>query len=428
MEEEEKEYDENEHYEHKKEPHHKEHEHKVHHEEHHEHPVHHILDDHKIKIKNKIIGRVHSLKRQRNIYFATTIILLILFIGVLILRPANPSEVKVNETNDNELTGAVTKTNDNELTGFVITILNDQRCQECIQAATMAQQSLAEVFPIAEFRALDYSEEETKTIMQESGITLLPAVLFTSDVEQQENYARVQQYLVDAGDYLNLRIQGSNFDPTAEICDNSLDDTGNGLIDCEDSTCANTLTCRELKENHLAVFIMSDCPYGREAIKALAPVIESMPNLEYEINYIVSDKGDGTFASLHGQYEVDEDIRQLCAKELDEEKYFSYILCRSENGVSGVDWQACADEAGLDKEALEECTTGDLGKELLSENAKIANEFGIGASPTWLTNNRYKFSGITSDVVQSSVCNYNPDLEGCDAVLNSNSDVPAGQC
>jgi len=384
------------------------------HENHVSKPEHHI--DKSKMLSNRIKKKLLKAKRDKTIFLSTTIIFLLLFVATLIFKPYCAIETE---------TETETETEQEVTMGLQAVLLNDIRCKQC--DVTGLKTSLQQLFPDISFREIDYASDEAKELMSNTGITTLPALLFTEDIQTEANYAQLANYITPVGEYLTLAI-GSSFDPNSEICDNDEDDTGNGLIDCADSTCANTLECRELKENHLAVFIMSDCPYGKEAVKALVPVIEAMPSLEYEINYIVTDNGDGTFISLHGEYEVEENIRQLCAKEQGNEEFLAYTLCRSENGVRDVDWNACADEVGLDKTALEVCFTGDLGKELLSENAVIANDLGIGASPTWLANNRYQFSGITSDVVQGNVCIYNPDLEGCDEALSGDAAVPAGQC
>ncbi len=44
---------------------------------------------------------------------------------------------------------------------------------------------------------------------------------------------------------------------------------------------------------------------------------------------------------------------------------------------------------------------------------------GIGASPTWLANNKYKFSGIDAQTIKTNLCAHNPKLAGCDATLSA---------
>ena len=420
-------------------------------------PVHHdnAVKAHKShEIRHRITKRLRRAKNERIVFISLIVILVVLCV-VAWASKANYSSIDSNINSLNKLyanTGSteakaainqaiaslesakvslgeeITNTGTTTIIptgGLQAIILNDVRCKQC--DVTGVKASLQQVFPTITFTELDYADAGIKEMMQDTRVRVLPAILFTKDIKNETNYAQIANYITETGTYLELKI-GSSFDPTAEICDNNIDDTGNDLTDCEDPTCAETLACRELKENRLAVFIMSDCPYGKEAIKALAPVVEAMPDLDYEVNYIVTDNGDGTFRSLHGDYEVEENIRQLCAKEQGDVEFLAYALCRSENGVRDVDWNACADEVGLDKDALEACTTGEKGIELLTANAKIANALGIGASPTWLTNNRYKFSGITAEVVQSNVCTYNPDLEGCENIVTSTASVPAGQC
>ena len=227
--------------------------HKEHKPEH--HVKHHVDKSHEIRkrIKKKLL----KVKRDKTIFLSTTILFLLLFVATIIFKPyCVTGEVSLNES---EVT----------ITGLQAIILNDARCIQC--DVTGLKTSLQQLFPDMTFKELDYADAEAKEIMAETGITLLPALLFNDDIKAEANYAQLANYITEKGDYLDLMI-GSNFDPSAEICDNGEDDTGNGLIDCEDPACSETFTCRELKENHLAVFIMSDCPYGKEAIKAPQPL------------------------------------------------------------------------------------------------------------------------------------------------------------
>jgi len=308
----------------------------------------------------------------------------------------------------------------------IAVILNDKRCKECDVSGLIGQ--LESIFPGLQTIELDYSSEQGKKIYNEAGVTNLPAVLFDETVEDGEGYTQVKNYLDPAGKYTSLRI-GASFNPTKEICDNTIDDTGNGKIDCDDSDCDNSMECREEIKNHLQVFIMSDCPYGKKAVEALKGVIDNFGDLlNYEIHYIANEAEDG-FSSLHGQYEVDEDIIQLCVKKYSPDAWFDYIYCRSMNTIKGVDWKGCGNEAGVDTDKVQACFDGDEGKELLREDIKIAEALGIGASPTWLANNRYPFGGIDSETVKTQFCTYNPDTSGCENTLSSDTGgITAGNC
>jgi glutaredoxin len=307
-------------------------------------------------------------------------------------------------------------------------VLNDKRCgQDCDTSGVIA--SLKSVFPGLETIELDYSSEQGKKIYDEANITNLPAILFDETVKDGEGYSNVQRYLEEAGKYTNLRI-GASFNPTKEICDNKIDDTGDGKIDCDDADCKDSMVCREEKKNDLQVFIMSDCPYGKKAVEALKGVRENFGNTTtYEIHYIANENADGTFTSLHGTYEADEDMTQLCALKHSPGKWFDYVYCRSMEGIKGNDWKNCANSSEIDITKVQACIDGTEGKTLLSEDIKIAEGLGIGASPTWLANNKYQFSGIDAETAKTEYCKYNSAQKGCENTLSSDTGgVAAGGC
>ena len=312
-----------------------------------------------------------------------------------------------------------------EPTKVNIVLIDDKRCADCDTSQLMGQ--LKGIFPGMVVETLDYNSAKGKELFEASSITHLPALLFDETVKKDEAYANVERYLTPAGDYTSLMI-GAKFDPKAEICTNGKDDTGNGKVDCDDDTCKGTMECREEIKNNLQLFVMSDCPYGRKGIVALKEVVDNFDSLDFEVHYIASETPEG-FNSLHGQYEVDENIVQLCVNKHSSAVWLDYIFCRSENGVKGVDWKTCAAETGVNVDSVQTCFDGDEGKNLFREDIKIANGLGIGASPTWLANNKFQFSGIDAENVKNSFCGYNSDVAGCENTLSSDTGgVAAGTC
>ncbi|MCX6710302.1 MAG: hypothetical protein NTV63_05135 [Candidatus Woesearchaeota archaeon] len=317
----------------------------------------------------------------------------------------------------------IKNTGQKNLSGLII--INDKRCDTC--AIAQIETQLKSMFPSMKVTTLDYSDKEGRALYDSLKITALPAILFDKSVEKEASYTQIQNYLDAKGDYMSLRI-GSSFDPTKEICDNKIDDNGDGKIDCLDPECTASFECREEKKANLMLFVMSDCPYGKKAIEALKEVYTTFnKSFAYEVHYIASESSTG-FTSLHGQYEVDEDIVQLCAKKYSPDKWLNYTYCRSVNGIKGIDWKTCGAEAKVDVTKVDSCAKGEEGKTLLREDIKIANAMNIGASPTWIANNRYQFGGIDAATVQTQFCKYNPELSGCSAIVSAGSSVPAGSC
>ena len=308
-------------------------------------------------------------------------------------------------------------------------LLNDKRCKTCRTAGLVAR--LKQMMPGLQVKEVDYNTPEGKKLykeISEKGIRFLPAYLFDDSIKKAEAYNTLGRWLVPAGKYLSLRV-GSKFDPTKEICDNKIDDDKDGKVDCDDDDCKNTLTCRKEIKKKLEVFIMSHCPFGIRAVNMMKDVIKAFgKDINFEIHYIATDLGNGHFRSLHGPDEVAEDKRELCAMKYYKKnyKYLDYIWCRNEN-IRDKDWKKCA-KNGIKASVIEKCANGPEGNKLLAEDIKIANGLGIGASPTWMINNKYKIYARSPKDIQTQFCKYNPGLKGCKAQVTNKVQAPKGSC
>ena len=285
------------------------------------------------------------------------------------------------------------------------------------------------MFPTVEFIEYDYASDLGGQFYEKYELSILPALLFTNKIEAEENYPRIQNYITPKNDLLDLQL-GATFDPltglhSIEFCDNEVDDDGNELIDCGDPVCANSLICKTEVPNKLDLFVMSECPYGTKALDAMKEVLENFDNnIDFNVHFIASENEDGTFRSLHGQTEVDENSRELCAIEYypEDYEYMEYIWCRDTD--LKADWNECTE----DFPEVKTCFESGEGYELLSSDIKLANQLQIGASPTWIANDRYQFSGIDANTIKNNICQHNPGLgEACDNELSTTA-APAGAC
>ena len=170
----------------------------------------------------------------------------------------------------------------------------------------------------------------------------------------------------------------------------------------------------------LDLFVMSQCPYGIQAEDQIIPIIKTLgEDVEFNIEYIVQDGGNGQFQSLHGSPEVAGNIMQLCAKSVSSDKYLDFILCQnvdSENIPSN--WEGCAVKAEIDATAIQTCYTGEEGKKLLSESAAKAEALQVQGSPTIYINDK-EYSGsregflfmkvLCEEIGSSEVCDSLPE-------------------
>ncbi|MBU1221038.1 thioredoxin domain-containing protein [Myxococcota bacterium] len=313
----------------------------------------------------------------------------------------------------------------NPVKGVAVTLLTDKRCEKCKQyekVLDFIKRDLNE--PVT--KVVDYSTPEGKELYKKAGTKLVPVLFFGKSIKEDKlTFKLFEKALKPAGDLYTFGVFQPIFDPTAEICDNKTDDDGNGKTDCDDEACAKQLICAKETPGTLDVFVMSQCPYGALALISMVEVLNAFKGeMKFTVNYIV-DHQNGKFRSLHGQPEVDENIRQLCAiKNYGKDyKYMEYLACRSKD-YNNANWKACAVK-GIDPVVMEKCIK-DEGTKLLVENSEKAKTFEVQGSPTWIANGKFKFQGITAEHVRVGYCKSNPKAKGCAKPLSSNENVKAG--
>ena len=309
-------------------------------------------------------------------------------------------------------------------------IISDKRCVKCEKRIKeVAGIMKGRFFPKLKTSSMDWSASEAKALLKKLNIKMLPTILFDSNADKAQKFKHLQRFLTKNGEYWVLGGIGVEHDPTAEICDNKKDDTGNGKTDCADDTCKGTMMCRAERKNELAVFIMSQCPFGVRAVNAMKEVMKNFGNqLNFKIHFI-GDIKDGKPTSMHGQSEVDENIRQLCAIKYYKanNKYLDYFWCRfTGNDWRTEEWKKCAKD-GISAAVIEKCFKTE-GTAMLVADMGIAKKLGFGASPTWMTNNRYQFSGIAPEAIKTEVCKRNPGMKNCDKKLSGGGAPVQGGC
>ncbi len=317
-----------------------------------------------------------------------------------------------------------------------VTVVKDERCQGRGCDPKRFLSFVSHMFEGAEIKELDYAADEGKALFEKSGQKFLPIAVFGKEVEKEENgYNRLKRRLVkiEGSDQLVYPL-GRTWDPAAEICDDKKDNTGNGKIDCDDETCTGKKVCRAEESNKLDVFVMSQCPYGVRTVDAMAEVLKNFNNdrkhLNFEMNFIGNER-DGKLTSMHGQGEVDENIRQLCAQKHYNKnyKFMEYVLCRNKD-YRNNDWESCA-KGAIKADVIKKCAEGDEGQQLLSASFKKSSDLGITGSPNWLLNNRFDMRARNANAIKNAFCEKNKDVPGCEKKLSDGSGkapIPAGSC
>jgi 2-hydroxychromene-2-carboxylate isomerase len=299
-----------------------------------------------------------------------------------------------------------------------VTLLSDKRCGPDCDTSRL-EGSLRRTIGSPVVTNVEYTSPAGKQLFAALGAPSLPAAVFDRTLDaDKEGAAALSKWLKDAGDHRVL-AEGT-WNPSCA------DEGG-----CKLEACKSTMQCRPEVPKKLDVFVMSQCPYGVKGLDAMKEVVESFKKAGESIDFAVHYIGDGdaaTLASMHGPGEVAEDVREQCAiqhygKGL---KYMDYVWCRNKN-IRDANWQSCTGGAtGIDTKVLQACAEGDEGKQLLARSFAESKALGIGASPTWLANNKYKFAGIDAQTIKTNLCAHNPKLAGCDATLSGPAAPKAG--
>jgi len=298
----------------------------------------------------------------------------------------------------------------------LLKIVNDKDCEPCDTTEIIAQ--LKGLVLGLKTKDIAYDSNEGKGLIESFEVITVPMLVFESSIEESDGYETLQGYLIRQGDDYLLKTGGVK------------------MLD------------RETEPNNLKLFIMSQCPYGTMAQETLKEVAEAMPELDWEIYFIASQSESGSFDSLHGQPEVDEDIRQVCILRYEKDKYLDYTeeykkkydTCGEEmmetqdyvvyeECIANIDSSAAMTKAGINTAQIMLCEKGIEGLELFSENIKLANNLQIGQSPTFLLNNNIKGGGYTAEDLKESICSVNPEMDGCEQTLSENRVAASGgQC
>ncbi len=318
-----------------------------------------------------------------------------------------------------------------------VTVITDGRCDDCSENVEETLSMFLFPFPLLEAEILDFADPRSPDLLASAGIHLLPAYLFHSNVEDSAAYSMIEEHVIESGGYRVIMPEAvsATFDPRLEICENGADDTGNGLVDCDDPDCKERLACRQEVAARLDLFVMSMCPFGTEAMSAAQEVNTYFKGgLDITLHWITTvveasrfDKkglpdqclvfGDSAYCSLHGPEETEENLRQICAQSMyPVDSFFSYIGCMT-NTELDLPWSECAAAADMQTADIESCASGTQGHDLLAEDARLGDLLEVSASPTYMWNNSVIESvSFTPAAIAGKACELNPSLQRCDSV------------
>lgn len=185
------------------------------------------------------------------------------------------------------------------------------------------------------------------------------------------------------------------------------------------------------------LFVMSFCPYGIQAEKAMKPVVDLLGSkADFRIRFIAS-AGDtlDSIQSLHGASEANEDLRQLCIQKLYPEKFWKYLMYidakyPNEINTNNIEtkWKEAANATGLNATSIESCVSTD-GLIMLKADEQTSTQYGVMGSPTLIING-VVFSGQrTPEYFKQAVCSaFATQPAECSQTISETVSVTQGGC
>ena len=182
------------------------------------------------------------------------------------------------------------------------------------------------------------------------------------------------------------------------------------------------------------LYLMSFCPYGNRAENTMQPVYDLLKDyIDFKVHYIVSVSGTSV-SSLHGQPEVDQNIREACVlKNNGLDKWWTFTVYVNDNcGSDGSCWQTAASTAGVSTSSISSCVSSQ-GLTLMNEEAAATDLARASGSPTMLINNVQSnavYSYENPEAYKQAICSaFTTAPEACEQVLSgSGSTAQGGSC
>jgi len=170
------------------------------------------------------------------------------------------------------------------------------------------------------------------------------------------------------------------------------------------------MSCNDLtktEKSNLTAFIVSNCPFGlqmqRVVKKALSEASDLASNLSIKYIGAISN---GKITSMHGGKEAQENLKQICIRDEQSDKYWSYVSCYMQEGKS----EECSTTSGVNKTSLDSCISDPKrGLAFAQKDFDAASKFSIGGSPTLLLNDKqivseFDFGGRNANSLKDIVC------------------------
>ena len=195
-----------------------------------------------------------------------------------------------------------------------------------------------------------------------------------------------------------------------------------GTKESTTTTTVSKQSCEDLTKVDqpiIEAFVVSKCPFGLQMQRILSEIVKNIPELAKYIRVeYMGEISNKKVSSMHGDEEAQENLRQVCIREEQPNKYWDYIACHIKKG----DVDLCLISANIDKNILTACIN-DINKGLAyiqkdfenqdkyndtPECKKDPTKCAVAGSPALILNGKevseFDFGGRTAEALKTVIC------------------------
>lgn len=168
-------------------------------------------------------------------------------------------------------------------------------------------------------------------------------------------------------------------------------------------------------------FIMSHCPYGTQIEKGLIPVMKTLgEKADIQIKFV-------SYA-MHGEKELDEQLRQHCIQEEQTDKFLPYLECFLEDD----NYERCLAETNINTRTMATCVVATDKEYKVKELFADKSTWSGGRYPQFnihkTENDQYGVKGSPAFVVNGTNISTGRDAASLLATVCAGFDNPPAEC
>lgn len=258
---------------------------------------------------------------------------------------------------------------------------------------------------------------ENGSFNQKSSMPAEEAVKVALDFVNQEMLpegieASLSGAISENGIYVfNLEVQGEEFPAYITQDGKILFPQGIDLDEvlAQEQAQSSVQSCSDVEKQNkpvLEAYVVSYCPYGLQMQRILTEVVNQMPALQENIKIrYIGEVAGGEITSMHGEEEAQENLRQICLREEQANKFFPYLFCFIKEGKT----DDCLKDIQVEQSKLTACMTDkNRGVKYAKEDFELGKQYGITGSPSLILSgkgaNEFNFGGRTAQAVKTLLC------------------------